>query len=161
MDSRLKEHLPGALTILNGGAVFLISFLVKLRFSMPKEIAKPIGFGFIVVGMSLVIWAAAYVKEAFLGEVEPELNVIVKNGPYRFVRHPVYLGMTIAILGVPIALRSWPGLIAALLLFLPTEIYRAKLEEKALLRKFGKEWEKYAAQTGFFLPFIGIKKQLR
>jgi protein-S-isoprenylcysteine O-methyltransferase Ste14 len=40
------------------------------------------------------------------------------------------------------------------LLFLPSEIYRAKLEEKALESKFGSEWEDYTAQTGFFLPYV-------
>jgi protein-S-isoprenylcysteine O-methyltransferase Ste14 len=37
--------------------------------------------------------------------------------------------------------------------FLPSEIYRAKLEEKALHEKFEKEWEEYIRNTGFFLPF--------
>jgi len=59
------------------------------------------------------------------------------------------------LLGAVITMRSWPGLICVLVLFLPTEIYRAKLEEKALTHKFGSEWENYAARTGFFLPFIG------
>jgi protein-S-isoprenylcysteine O-methyltransferase Ste14 len=35
---------------------------------------------------------------------------------------------------------------------LPTEIYRAKLEEKALAQKFGAEWENYSKKTGFILP---------
>jgi protein-S-isoprenylcysteine O-methyltransferase Ste14 len=70
------------------------------------------------------------------------------------VRHPVYLGMTIALLGAAISLRSWPGMVAVLLLFLPSEIYRAWLEERALSAKFGGEWLKYAARTSFILPFI-------
>jgi protein-S-isoprenylcysteine O-methyltransferase Ste14 len=35
---------------------------------------------------------------------------------------------------------------------LPSEIYRAKLEEKALAQKFRAEWENYSKKTGFILP---------
>ena len=69
----------------------------------------------------------------------------------------VYLGMTIALFGVTVSLRSWLGMISVFLLFLPTEIYRAKLEEKALFRLFGAEWESYLSQAGFFLPIVQKK----
>ena len=87
--------------------------------------------------------------------MEPRLEYLVKNGPYRFISHPVYLGFTIAIIGPAVANRSWLGMIAALTLFLPIEIYRAKLEEKVLTEKFGSEWDNYVSQTGFIFPFIG------
>jgi len=89
------------------------------------------------------------------GIVEPRLEVLVKDGPYRFVRHPVYLGNGIALVGVTILLRSWLGLLAVFLLFLPTELHRAKLEEQALAKKYGAEWESYAKRTSFFLPAFG------
>jgi protein-S-isoprenylcysteine O-methyltransferase Ste14 len=155
MNRGTNEYLPAILNAVTGVGVVLISFLVELRLPMPKEIAKPLGLFIVIAGMSLVVWAAIHIREAFLGEVKPRLDVLVRDGPYRFVRHPVYLGMTIALLGLAVALRSWPGLIGVFLLFLPSEIYRARLEEKALARKFGSEWENYAAQTGFILPFIG------
>ena len=104
--------------------------------------------------MLIVFWASIYIKKAILGEIEPKLNILIKNGPYRFVRHPVYLGMTIALLGVPVSLGNWLGIIAVFLLFLPSEIYRAKLEEKKLAIKFGTEWENYVKKTNFILPFI-------
>jgi protein-S-isoprenylcysteine O-methyltransferase Ste14 len=122
---------------------------------MPKDIAKPLGLSIVLAGMSLVVCAATHIREAFLGEVEPRLEGLVESGPYRFVRHPVYLGMTIALTDVPISLLSWPGLIGVFLLFLPSEVYRARLEEKALLLKFGEKWKGYASRTGFILPFIG------
>ncbi len=151
----MHKRLPGILNGVTGVGVLLISFLVELRLPMSREMAKPLGMFIVVTGMSLVVWAATYIKEAFLGEVEPRLDVLVRDGPYRFIRHPVYFGMTLALVGVTVALRSWPGLIGVFLLFLPSEIYRARLEEKALFHKFGCEWENYVTQTGFILPFIG------
>jgi len=102
--------------------------------------------------MCLAIWAASHIKEAIMGEVEPRLKKLVKDGPYQFIRHPVYLGITIALFGSTFELKSWVGMIGTFVLFLPSEIYRARLEEKALQSKFGKEWEEYALRTGFLLP---------
>jgi protein-S-isoprenylcysteine O-methyltransferase Ste14 len=152
MTRNANEFIPAILNGVSGIGIFLISFLVDWRFPMSKATAKPLGMLIVAAGMALVIWAAVHIKRAFLGEVEPRLEILVQNGPYRFIRHPVYLGMTIAIAGLTIALRSWLGLIGVFLLFLPSEIYRAKLEERALLHKFGGKWENYKARTGFILP---------
>lgn len=154
MNRNRNQFLPAVLNITAALGVFLISFLVETRTPIPTGIAKFVGLFLAFGGMFLVIWSAMHIKGAFLGEVEPRLDVLVQDGPYRFVRHPVYLGMTIAFTGVPIALRSWLGLISVFFLFLPTEIYRAKLEDESLKSKFGSKWEHYAAQTGFFLPCI-------
>ncbi len=154
MKRNTDEYLPSILNIATGVGVVIISFVVEFRFPMSKEIAKSLGMFLVISGISLVVWAATHIKVAFLGEVEPRLNVLVQEGPYRAVRHPVYLGMTIALIGVTVALRSWLGLAGVFFLFLPSEIYRARLEEKALSRKFGDEWENYVAQTGFILPRI-------
>jgi len=108
--------------------------------------------------MAIIIWAVYHLKKGILGGIEPENDVLVKTGPYKCIRHPVYLGMTIAMLGIPVAFESWIGLLAVLIFFLPTEIYRAKSEEKALSGKFGKEWDEYKRETGFFLP---VKKRVK
>jgi protein-S-isoprenylcysteine O-methyltransferase Ste14 len=150
-----REHLPAILNGLSGIAVLLVSFLLDLRMPLPREVARPLGFLIVAVGMAVVAWAAVYLRSAFVGEVEPKLNVLVRNGPYRLVRHPVYVGMTTALLGAAVTLRSGLGMIGTLLLFLPTEIYRARQEDEALARRFGGEWRDYASQTGFMLPFIG------
>ena len=102
MKELIREYLPGLLNVLTGLTVLLASFLVDSPFPMPREIAKPSGALIVLTGMSLVVWATMHIKEAILGEVEPRLDVLVKDGPYRFVRHPVYLGMTIALLGVTV-----------------------------------------------------------
>ncbi len=154
MTRNTSEYLPAVLNVVTGAGVLLVSFLVESRLPISKLTAKSLGLSIVFAGMSLVVSAAGHLKGAFLGEVEPRLDVLVKQGPYRFVRHPVYLGMTIALFGAAFTIRSWPGLIGTLLIFLPSEIHRAKLEEAALARKFGDEWERYSSQTGFFLPSL-------
>lgn len=151
----LREYLPSALNVISALIALSIGFIADIKLPISKSSAMVLGVLLILLGGFLFVWAASKIKEAILGEVEPRLSVLVKDGPYRLVRHPVYLGTTIMLAGATIALRSPLGFIAVFVLFLPTEVYRAKLEERALERKFKEEWKRYAAQTGFFIPKVG------
>ncbi len=158
MNKHTREYLPGVVNGVAAIAVLFLSFFVELRFPGSKEIAKPAGIVIVFAGMALVAWATIYLKKAILGEVEPRLDVLLRGGPYRFVRHPVYLGMTIALAGVAVALRSPLGLAGTFVLFLPSEVYRGRQEDKALSARFKSEWTRYASGSGFILPFVGKKK---
>ena len=65
---------------------------------------------------------------------------------------PPPLGMLIIPVGVAWRLGSWPGVVPVLLLFLPSIICRARLEEVALLGRFGSDWSDDRLQTGFLFP---------
>ncbi|RLD26284.1 MAG: hypothetical protein DRI75_12000, partial [Bacteroidetes bacterium] len=96
----MREYWPSTLNFISALVVFLISFFIETKISISKEILIKFGAIIVVFGMLIVFWATIYIKKAILGEIEPKLNILIKNGPYRFIRHPVYLGMTIALLGV-------------------------------------------------------------
>ncbi len=149
-----NEFLPTTLYVMAGIGVLIISFLVDIRIPILPPVARLLGLAVVLTGMTLVVWSARHLEGAFHGEVEPRMDVLITSGPYRFVRHPVYLGMTIALIGLTIAFRSWLGLLGVFVFFLPSEIYRAKSEEKALTIKFGSEWEKYKSRTGFMMPHV-------
>jgi protein-S-isoprenylcysteine O-methyltransferase Ste14 len=152
----MKEHrFPAILNVVAGVGVVLVSFLMDSNLPVGREMARIAGVLVVYTGIAIVVWAGVHLKSGMCGMIEPKLDELVKDGPYRFVRHPVYLGTAISLIGVAITLRSLLGIVVALLLFIPTEVYRAKLEDKALARKFGSQWEEYASRTGFILPFIG------
>ncbi len=65
--------------------------------------------------------------------------------------------MTIALIGANLVTRSAVGLLTLIILFLPAEIHRARLEERALEDKFGAAWREYAKRTGFFVPGLGTR----
>jgi protein-S-isoprenylcysteine O-methyltransferase Ste14 len=58
---------------------------------------------------------------------------VISTGPYAYVRHPMYAGALVLLIGMPLALGSWWGL-AALLFFTPVLIWRL-LDEERFLRK--------------------------
>jgi MFS family permease len=76
---------------------------------------------------------------------------LVTRGPYRWVRHPFYLGVLLMLLGAIVALRAWPALI---LLFVAARltVRRARVEEHNLRVEFGSSYDAYAARVPFLLP---------
>jgi protein-S-isoprenylcysteine O-methyltransferase Ste14 len=103
-----------------------------------------------LLGGLLLLYVTCYLRSGFLGEVEPNLDHLVTAGPYRWCRHPLYLSfMVIILLGIDLMFGSPVGILATLFLALPSVIYRARLEEKALADRFGEEWEAYKKRTRF------------
>jgi protein-S-isoprenylcysteine O-methyltransferase Ste14 len=79
---------------------------------------------------------------------------IKKDGFYRYLRHPSYTFSLLTSLGLGIYLNNWFSLILA---FLPPFIaftYRIKIEEQALVEKFGEEYVEYRKKTKKLVPFI-------
>lgn len=139
----------------SGAIVIGVSFYVDMRYPMFPEASKLIGISLAVIGIGIVFWSTLVARDAVLGEIEPRSDKLIQRGPFALVRHPMYLGFTIALLGVAVSARSWPGLICVALFFLPSVIFRAKMEERALAIRFGEQWQQYAARVSFLLPGQG------
>jgi protein-S-isoprenylcysteine O-methyltransferase Ste14 len=76
---------------------------------------------------------------------------LVTRGPYRWVRHPYYLGILLMLVGAIIAMRSLP----ALILLYPTvrvTVQRARREEHNLALRFGEAYLAYHERVPFLLP---------
>jgi protein-S-isoprenylcysteine O-methyltransferase Ste14 len=102
-------------------------------------------------GYTLVVWATG--TNAFFSQVvriqTERGHTVVSSGPYRFVRHPAYVGMVLVVLGAPIMLGSWwaliPGVISAVLV-----IVRTALEDKTLQAELP-GYVEYAQRTRYRL----------
>ncbi len=150
MRETAHAALTGSAAIATLGAAFHwrhdITFMVSLT--------TRLGYVIVSLGMGIVLWAAFYLRSGITGFVTPRTDHLTTAGPYRFVRHPIYLGMAISLVGACLALRSWPGLITVAAIFLPAEVHRARAEERALQDHFGPDWERYKGRTPFFVPGI-------
>jgi protein-S-isoprenylcysteine O-methyltransferase Ste14 len=95
--------------------------------------AQIIALLIVIGGYALVVWATG--TNAFFSQVvriqTERGQTVVSTGPYRYVRHPSYVGMILVMVGAPIMLGSWwaliPGVISAVLM-----IIRTALEDKML-----------------------------
>jgi protein-S-isoprenylcysteine O-methyltransferase Ste14 len=104
-----------------------------------------------VVSMVPFVYTMAYLRRGFFGETETVLDHLVTGGPYRFCRHPLYLGCIVLILGLDLWLGSVLGVAHTLLLLIPSAVYRARVEDRLLREMFGAEWAAYAERVGFLL----------
>jgi protein-S-isoprenylcysteine O-methyltransferase Ste14 len=106
-----------------------------------------------VAGLSLAIWARVYIGRNWgmpmSTKQEPEL---VTSGPYRFVRHPIYSGLLLAIVGTALATNLW-WLIAFVLLG-AYFIYSATVEERILTESFPVQYPRYRSHTKMLIPFV-------
>jgi protein-S-isoprenylcysteine O-methyltransferase Ste14 len=78
----------------------------------------------------------------------------VTAGPYRVVRHPVYFGFILFAVGVALAFGSWPAVTIALCGVAPTFAWRARTEEKLLVRTFGDRYAAYRQRTRMIIPYV-------
>jgi protein-S-isoprenylcysteine O-methyltransferase Ste14 len=79
---------------------------------------------------------------------------LVTTGPYRIVRHPIYLGLILLAMGQALAFGSSPALIIALFGIVPTFAWRARAEENLLSRTFGERYTVYQQQTKMIVPYV-------
>jgi protein-S-isoprenylcysteine O-methyltransferase Ste14 len=76
----------------------------------------------------------------------------VTTGPYRLVRHPIYLGLALLCMGDALAFSSWPAFLIVLCGIVPTFAWRARAEERLLSRTFGESYPLYQKQTKMIFP---------
>jgi protein-S-isoprenylcysteine O-methyltransferase Ste14 len=79
----------------------------------------------------------------------------VIQGPYRFVRNPMYLGAGLALAGAAIFFESFPLLGYAVLFLVATHLFVVSYEEPTLRRTFGPEYEGYCRRVGRWWPSVG------
>jgi protein-S-isoprenylcysteine O-methyltransferase Ste14 len=83
-----------------------------------------------------------------------EGHKLITQGPYRFVRNPIYLGIFGMILSTGLAMSRWWLLAIAITLFLIGNAIRIRSEEKLLRESFGAEFEDYARRVPAMFPRI-------
>jgi protein-S-isoprenylcysteine O-methyltransferase Ste14 len=106
------------------------------------------------VGLVIALWARFALGANWSGTITfKEGHELIERGPYRFVRHPMYTGLLLMILGTAVALGSLSGLLALLLGF--TGMWRKLKREEALLTKhFPDAYPRYMSRTKALVPFL-------
>lgn len=117
------------------------------------QLQVPFASSIQVFGVAMMVLGYVIV---FLGLRALERDKLVTRGPYRYVRHPQYLGYFIVFAGFFLLLLNLVAL--APLLSIPGEVRMATIEEGFLTEKFGNSYTDYQKVTGKFLPKIRTTK---
>jgi len=79
---------------------------------------------------------------------------LVTTGPYRLVRHPIYLGLALVAMGEALAFGSWPAVLIVICGIVPTFAWRARAEERLLARAFGERHAAYRQRSKLIIPYV-------
>lgn len=79
---------------------------------------------------------------------------VITSGPYRFLRHPSYLGLLLVIAGLGVTYGNWLSLAALVLATLVGLVNRIRVEERALTGALGAAYTTYAAERKRLVPFL-------
>ncbi|MGA2004312.1 MAG: isoprenylcysteine carboxylmethyltransferase family protein [Terriglobales bacterium] len=110
------------------------------------------GVGLTAAGAALAIWARQSLGRNWSDKVVLKVDhELIRSGPYRYLRHPIYGGVLLAVAGTALAIGEWRGMVALVLLGTNYSIKAIK-EEKILASKFGEAFAEHRRATWFLLP---------
>ncbi len=114
-----------------------------------------LGAGVGASGLALRLWAVLRLRERYTRTllVQQE-QAIDRGGPYRWVRHPGYLGSLLCLNGVALASGNWVVLLASLLSTLAAYRYRILVEDEMLVEAFGDSYAAYRREVGALVPSL-------
>jgi protein-S-isoprenylcysteine O-methyltransferase Ste14 len=144
--------LPGLIAVYVPWRYFGVS-RVELHLADPLQ---TLGFLFVVIGVGLLaacIWEFAHSGRGTLAPVDPPKKLVVR-GLYRYVRNPMYLSVTLILLGEAMFTRSIGLLLYFAIWFIAVNLFVIGYEEPTLRHQFGGSYERYAQSVGRWIPTI-------
>ena len=149
-----------------GSYALFIGICCLLWHPLPLTISPQLRFWLLVFGailffpgMILALWGRLalgkyyFVSTGWGAQLFAD-HQLITDGPFAFVRHPMYLGFILASLGSLFMYATWTTLFFACS-FAPILISRAHREESGLAAEFGEHWQEYCKRAPAFLPRLG------
>ena len=159
-----KRRVARTFTAFNTGLLYLGLLLILLGRSLPGPLglqvvppAMPIhvwGTVCTILGVAFAIWSRQSLRHNWSGEVSiAKDQQLIDSGPYAMVRHPIYAGMLLALLGTTLVAGT-VGSCLGFILITVSLWQKASTEEQFLLVEFGERYARYQRQVKFLIPFI-------
>jgi protein-S-isoprenylcysteine O-methyltransferase Ste14 len=148
----------GALLMLHAIGIGLVSLGIAQTFVAQRDrflasLRVLVGLGCVVAASALAAWALRVFRSwRLLARVDAGHGLCIE-GPYRLVRHPIYLAMDLWAVGSALTCPAPAAITGMVIVFLGSDL-RARAEEQLLLDVFGDDYRSYAARVRRVLPGI-------
>ena len=127
--------------------------ILAAPFLPPSAIGAALGLALTALGLGIAIAARIYLAGNWSAAVEiKEGHALIRSGPYRYVRHPIYSGLLLALLGTAVALDRWRAVLAFALIFVAL-LLKSRHEENGLRRALP-DYATYTRETAALIPFL-------
>jgi len=149
----------GTVAVLAAAGILIFARRINLgvldrRFIPDKEAIKAASIVLVAIGVAVAIWARRHIGQFWSSRVAlKEDHQLIQSGPYAYVRHPIYSGMLLALIGTALFIAEWRALVGVLLVFV-AHWQKARREEKLLASQFGTAYEEYCGRTGSLIPRV-------
>jgi protein-S-isoprenylcysteine O-methyltransferase Ste14 len=128
---------------------FAVLFILLVSLTgEPEKVSLYVGTGLAILGALIRLWASGHVKKN---------KELATDGPYAFVRHPLYVGNILLLAGFSLASSLWwsyPLMVALMLFYYPPTI---SYEDNKLRQFFGDSWEAWSKTTRALIPTLPEK----
>lgn len=110
------------------------------------------GAAIVAYGLGFAIWARRYLGRNWSGVVTVKQDhELIRGGPYRFVRHPIYTGLLAAFVGSAVARAEWRGAVAVVIAWF--SLWRKlQLEERWMIEQFGDAYRRFRDEVPALIP---------
>lgn len=160
---KARSEKPGTTS---ARAIFWImtgTYFAFLGFGAGEALGRPFPQSWLLSGLGLGMYLfALWMRERVMKDLgrffSPDIEIrkghrVVREGYYGFVRHPLLVCLIIEILGLGLALNAPRALLwLGAGIYGPVILIRKYLEEKALVRQLGQEYQQYQKEVGAFIP---------
>jgi len=147
MDHANVKIQPPVLFLLHVLGAFLLSWALPLPFTFPKPM-EWLGYALVFAGLGFAFSAVSQFGKMHT-TLDPygSVKTIVTGGPYRYSRNPIYLGFISTLIGLPLALGNYWGVVLSPLLMVSMYRLVIKHEEAYLEEKFKDVYTSYRSRV--------------
>jgi len=142
--------------------VLIVTYIIILLFSVVELLTVSRKIRLDISGIGLLIFIFAFILRNWsvsaLGkfhstniEIKPD-HRLIKNGPYRYIRHPYYVSVMLEVMSIPLIINAFSSFCAVFIIYVPSVLMRVFLEERVLIRRFPVEYLSYKSDVMAFLP---------
>ncbi len=119
-----------------------------------NDITGIIGAAVCISGVGFAIWARKTLGSNWSARVTlKKEHELVQSGPYKIVRHPIYTGFEIGLLGVAITIGQLKGLLGLSMVFV-NHYFKTRIEEEIMYSQFPAQYPEYAKRVKRLIPLI-------
>jgi protein-S-isoprenylcysteine O-methyltransferase Ste14 len=152
-SSPTRRFRAVSLLLIVGTSVFIRDVKGTDSLAIHSAALQAVGTIVFLSGLALAVWARIHLGRNWgmpMSErAEPEL---VTSGPYRLVRHPIYSGILLGVLGTALAINLY--YLIPLVVMMAYFIYSATVEERNMTASFPEAYPTYKAQSKMLIPFV-------
>ena len=110
------------------------------------------GLAITIAGLGLAVWARVHLAENWSARVRIRVgHELIRSGPYTRLRHPIYSGVLLGVIGTAIVVGQHRAVISVLIVVISYAI-KGHREDLVLEREFGDVWREHRRHAGFLLP---------